>query len=669
MSNRNVASVILTALLVFSVLSVGATGSVVADSSLETTANEPLEDSGIHWQGHQLYNDTVANSNEILGLYDSDSESLVRNVTADESGSFVLDSTDLEGTYSLRNESNETVLEFQIVEQTVDFSSQNYYYVDNGTGTHVLDLEVDSNRVGGYDFTLKSDELNLTNRIDEAEEVNGTAVVSGSDLPVQVNLSGIEDSSDTYRIDGNVTDTTGEDNLTFQPSNFTHVEFERQLPTVEVVENGSYWGTHSLVYDHGQPDEELYLYSNGMYFDAVKTNQSGWATFGGEFDSGTYYIKNDTERLVNFSLVAQTVDASFEDDAVENGTGETNLSVASNRSDYDLLLWAENLSRATLNDAVPSATVTAEGDLVVQNLSADESLTLDYSDLSAGNYTLHVSSNDTMATSSASLRVKERSSKDGDGGGSDGGDDGSSGGGGGGGGNVPPPSVQVEVVEEGDRYLRAKITNARADSPASVSLPGFGAPNANFQQLDVAPESSDAQPRFFLNASVVSTPAVHAPSDVETLAYLHVNPTYVGNDELGEVAVRFRTATDSTDPETVELYRYVDGAWTSLDTEFVGERDGDYAFRATATGVSLFAVSVDDSEALGDDSGPATETQSTTEATTTTTTTTVERSAMESAETTITATPSSGPVGHDLSSVLVPLVAVLLALGARVRKR
>lgn len=282
--------------------------------------------------------------------------------------------------------------------------------------------------------------------------------------------------------------------------------------------------------------------------------------------------------------------------------------------------------------------------------------TLSWNDTTAGNYTATVRTpND---TASAQVSVEEPSPS-GDG------DDGSGGGSGGGGsgGNVPPPSVRVEVVEEGDDYRRVKITNARANSPASVSLPGFGTPDATFHGLEITPESDDAEPRFFLNASVGGTPAVRAPKDVETLGYLHVEPTYIDNGALASVTVEFRVAPDAADPAQITLYRYVDGVWKPLSTEFVGKRGGAYVFRADTTGVSLFAVTANDSESLGEGVGAATETT-----TTRTETTETGRTTTTSGPTDAPTTESSGSVGHGAWSALAPLVALLLALVARARR-
>jgi hypothetical protein len=43
-------------------------------------------------------------------------------------------------------------------------------------------------------------------------------------------------------------------------------------------------------------------------------------------------------------------------------------------------------------------------------------------------------------------------------------------------------------------------------------------------------------------------------------------------------------------PEEIRLMRYVDGAWQSLETEFIDEVSGGYRFRAITPGFSTFAI-------------------------------------------------------------------------------
>jgi PGF-CTERM protein len=176
----------------------------------------------------------------------------------------------------------------------------------------------------------------------------------------------------------------------------------------------------------------------------------------------------------------------------------------------------------------------------------------------------------------------------------------SSGGGGGGGGNVPPPSVRVTVTELTDTYAKAEISNARSGSPGDVSFDGgLAGGDVTFRGLTVTPKSSDAEPRFFVEAKSASS----APGGVsafegtgETLGYLTVTPTYIGDADLDEVAVQFDVdAAMVGSPENVALYRYDGGSWSEVPTESTGQQGGAYQFEASASASGTYAVGLDES--------------------------------------------------------------------------
>ncbi|MFC4449503.1 PGF-pre-PGF domain-containing protein [Halorussus aquaticus] len=657
--HRKSSCVVLVGLLVLSVVAVGGVGTAAAANASLDSGNVPLEDGSWYWQGQYLYNDTVADAGERLGLYNATADDLVRNVTADDSRAFDIDTSDLDGDYYLRNESGETVVSFSVEAQRLSFDSntENYYLVANGTAAHVKKLGLDSNR-HEYDLVVESSSLNLTERIDGAREVDGRTVVFDVSGDVVVDTRGLE--AGTYRINASVPDTTAVANYSFRPSNVSEVRWELHREETVLADGETYWQSRSLTRDYGVADAKLKVVRSrdGAFAQEFYTNETGVGTIDTtHLGNGTYEVRNSGNDTLyaSFSIVEQNLSTSLADDTVTDGTGTTNLSVASNRTGYDLLLWSETVERANLSRAVPASTVTSEGDLAVRNLSSDASLTVDYSALSAGTYTFHVSVADTRAKANATLEVTAESS-----GGDDG--EGSGSGGGGGGGNVPPPSVRTETVEAGEDYRRFEISSARSDSPATVSLSGLGTDRVSFEELRIRPESDDPEPRFFVNASSVDAPAVRAPADVDTLGYLRVEPTYVRNADLGSVTVEFAVPTDATDPESVRLYRHTDGAWQPLSTEFVEKTGGKYVFRAEATGVSLFAVTADESMAL--DNGTDSSTRTATVTASATAETTAETTADTSATTT---TRSSGGAGHAATSVLAPLVALAIAVGYRTR--
>ncbi|MFC4447796.1 S8 family serine peptidase [Halorussus aquaticus] len=174
----------------------------------------------------------------------------------------------------------------------------------------------------------------------------------------------------------------------------------------------------------------------------------------------------------------------------------------------------------------------------------------------------------------------------------------SSGGGGGGGANVPPPSVQVSVTDLTETYAKAKVTSARASSPGVVSFDGgLRAGDATVRKLKMVPKSADAEPRFFVEArtsgSVPSGVAAFEGAS-ETLGYLTVTPTYISDGELDTVGVTLGVDAARVDsPKNVALYRYEDGEWSSVQTTFLREHDGQYRYRASSAATGTFAVGVE----------------------------------------------------------------------------
>ncbi|WP_137284875.1 S8 family serine peptidase [Halorussus salinisoli] len=217
--------------------------------------------------------------------------------------------------------------------------------------------------------------------------------------------------------------------------------------------------------------------------------------------------------------------------------------------------------------------------------------TYDATGLDAGDHEAVVTLEDEAGNAknySASFTIEKETTGDGGGGGS-------GGGGGGGGSDVPPPSVLVEITELTDTYAEGKVTNARASNPGEISFDGgLVGEDVTFTDLRFVPKSSDAEPRFFVEAESAGS----APSGVdafdgadETLGYLTVTPKYISDSELDAVTVAFDVdSATAGSPENVALYRYNDSTWSNVETTFVDEQDGSYRFEASADATGTYAV-------------------------------------------------------------------------------
>lgn len=361
-----------------------------------------------------------------------------------------------------------------------------------------------------------------------------------------------------------------------------------------------------------------------------------------------------------------TVSVRGVDRAGNRGTAKTrtvrvdhtspNVSIdSSSTSDTEKATLVVNLTDSHSGVRPENVNLTVDGQNVTDFSVVNDSIIYEHT-VSDGYHTVKLTATDDVGNTVMLLKtIKVEGSSNGGGGGS------GSGGGGGGSSNVPPPSVRVEVTKRSATHVRAKVTSARADAPASVSLDLDG-DRTTFHDLQVTPKSEDAEARFFLDATVVDSPDAPSPPGDETLGYLRVKPTYVQNSELAGVTVEVRVPTDGVSPNEVTLYRYHDGKWSTLETEFVGKRGGRYAFRGSASGASLFAVGVTYQETT-----TATPTTGTTTApeskTTTQDSTATTESALADATTSATPTTTTGDSGTVPG--FGPLAAlVALAVGA-----
>ncbi|WP_117591961.1 BGTF surface domain-containing protein [Haloprofundus halophilus] len=121
----------------------------------------------------------------------------------------------------------------------------------------------------------------------------------------------------------------------------------------------------------------------------------------------------------SFDITEQDISASFEDETVNQG-GDTTLNVDSAvRSEFDLVVEAEDLSNdeieALFEDNVadnPGAEdfqigETDDGDVVLENFNKGGDYTADFSDVSPGQYNFTFSVADTTAEDSTSIDVEE----------------------------------------------------------------------------------------------------------------------------------------------------------------------------------------------------------------------------------------------------------------------
>ncbi|MDI3488142.1 MAG: hypothetical protein PWR26_859 [Methanosarcinales archaeon] len=140
---------------------------------------------------------------------------------------------------------------------------------------------------------------------------------------------------------------------------------------------------------------------------------------------------------------------------------------------------------------------------------------------------------------------------------------------------VPTISVPVPSIGAGERKSISLPSEARGD-------------HVCFTSLDIAARDEVHPEVMKVEVYDVAPAGVEAPRYQKVLGYLRITTGL--EDAVESVHIHFKVKTSSIQhPENVVLLRW-DGAWTPLDTSYVGEENGYYVFEAKSPGLSLYAV-------------------------------------------------------------------------------
>ncbi|WP_197018479.1 Ig-like domain-containing protein [Methanoculleus sp. MH98A] len=131
----------------------------------------------------------------------------------------------------------------------------------------------------------------------------------------------------------------------------------------------------------------------------------------------------------------------------------------------------------------------------------------------------------------------------------------------------------------------------------------------------IAITASDNIPKLLMTVKETGCPNLAAPPGGSTYEYVEIALSWANPNRVGDATLTFTVPAKWLEehdmlPQDVRLMRYVDGGWQILETEVVGEEDGNYCFRATTPGFSTFAIA-----AMPENATVTTETNVTTEAT------------------------------------------------------
>jgi PGF-CTERM protein len=476
-----------------------------------------------------------------------------------------------------------------------------------------------SRNLAGLNFLNGELGKDLTDHLDNATigiPVNGSNLPPGIDES-EVTVGYYNESNGTWEL----LDTTVEErNVTGETqkywvtevdhfSTYGAVADDQQDPTVTAMDPDGVtldWGTteQTVTFDYGDDISGVNASAVELYFDGNRVTDkdptnvtSEYATYDASgLGSGEHTAKVVVEDEAG-NVVTETTTFTVETDTGAPSILSANLSdgstLAAGTESVELTVNvsddASGVNLSTVEIWFDGTVVTDEASVSYDEASESGNLTYTADSLSDGSsHALEAYLEDEAGNGTwHAIEFSVKSASNGGGGG-----------GGGGGGNVPPPSVRVEILELTDTYGKAKITNARADSPGDISYDGgLAGGDVTFTDLTVTPESEDAEPRFIVEAESSGS----APSGVDalggadvTVGYLSVTPTYISDSGLDSVTVEFDMDTSAADsPENVALYRYSGGTWSKVETKFVGKRGGSYEFEASASGTGTYAVGID----------------------------------------------------------------------------
>ncbi|ABN57144.1 MULTISPECIES: Ig-like domain-containing protein [Methanoculleus] len=131
----------------------------------------------------------------------------------------------------------------------------------------------------------------------------------------------------------------------------------------------------------------------------------------------------------------------------------------------------------------------------------------------------------------------------------------------------------------------------------------------------IAITASDNIPKLLLTVKETGCPNPASPPGGSTYEYVEISLSWANPNQIGGATLTFIVPAKWLEehgmlPEDVRLMRYVDGGWQILETEVIGEENGNYHFQATTPGFSTFAIA-----AMPENATMTTETNVTTEAT------------------------------------------------------
>jgi len=388
-TNEKLRALFLTALMVLSVfagtIALSGSAAAAANTFADSDADQALSSNGTYWQGQELWLEGTAGETWELRRVDTSGDNdavggLVQQVVFDSNGTATIDTSNLDGTYVLEDESNGLVsyddgvvqsqsatlaqADWEVAVQTLS-ASFDEDDVPTDTGSSAT-IDVDSNR-GVYQVNVTAeglDEEDLEMIFNQSDDGNAFVAGSGADDDdsVQLNISGSSDTVEanftefdeagSYTFDFEVSDTTASASASVEVAEEdVDLNFAQSIITQEEGD----WAAITVTY--GDTDD-AYIYVGGEdvnYLERVHLVDD-------DGDGQATVIFNTFSAGRNLSTLPG-IDATFtlpdgSDDEIAGTERYT-------RADFGNEMDEVSLQNATLSDPLEPAdyglSVTAEG--------------------------------------------------------------------------------------------------------------------------------------------------------------------------------------------------------------------------------------------------------------------------------------------------------------------
>jgi PGF-pre-PGF domain-containing protein len=150
--------------------------------------------------------------------------------------------------------------------------------------------------------------------------------------------------------------------------------------------------------------------------------------------------------------------------------------------------------------------------------------------------------------------------------------------------------------DENTTQVDATVTSVSAGDPHNIPIPKDSdtKENASIDELSVTPETNDSfSVNITASESALDNGTEFEPNQStkpEDVGHLNVGHN-ISNENIEEASITYSVSKErmqelQSEPDDFSLYRRHEGEWNAVDTELVTERDDEFVFKGSASGLS-----------------------------------------------------------------------------------